>query len=446
MRIFSSLFATVKNVLYRWRWGITALLAVVFLSTELFEHWPDAFKVSALIDILIKGLAFPLLFGFVLSLLSTKEQLSHVVNQLDMRNVVKRQLEDAQDWDELVTILLQIPRMILPLTGDSLIVLDLETSQYKLASEWSVYGSHRAYPTSDLPDAGCMAKLLSRETTSTEIFPCACSQKGQAAENSRQYCLPLYNGKRPVALLHLEISQGLSVQSDRLDLLTGVAPDMALAIDRFQIGRLITSQSHHYLEERQRLARYLHDTLAHNLAYLRLKIEQLSGDSSYRVVEDLRQDLRRLLPIANQSYEQVRSSLRELQETSQANLSTAIQEYAENIGQRTQLSIEVFQRGTARPLPPHVSRQVLYILREALSNVEKHADAHRVVVNMNWAEDGLIVETVDDGRGFNPKTPRNHKDSYGLQILQECAAELNGRLAISSEPGSGTQVQLWVPF
>jgi len=446
MSRLANLFAPLKNGFYRWRWWITSLLAIVFLSTEVLEYWPDIFKVSALIDILIKGLSFPLLLGFLLSLQSTKEKLNRVVTQLDMGNVVKRQLADARDWDELVTILLQIPRMILPLTGDTLIVLDLETSTYKLASAWNISGSRQGYPASLPPEAACMTKMLSQEPADTEIIPCTCLHNGQGTERSRHYCLPLFNGKRPVGLLRLDMPEWVSAQPDQLNLLLGAASDMALAIDRFQVGSLISSQSHHYIEERQRIARQLHDTLAHNLAYLRLKIEQLSGDSSYQGIEELKEDLQRLLPVADQSYEQVRTSLKELQETTQLDLTSAIQDYAANIAERAQLSIEVHQQGTSRLLPPHVSRQVLYILREALSNIEKHADAHQVTIEINWASDGLVVETSDDGQGFNLQTSGNHKDSYGLQIIQECAAELNGRLTISSEPGSGTLLKLWVPF
>ena len=446
MRGLSNFLASLKAGVYRWRWWISALLSAVFIGLEISEHWPQAIKGFSLVDTVIKGLAFPLLIGALLSLQGTREKLGHAVNQLDMQKVVKRQLEDARDWDELVTILLQIPRMILPLTGDALIVLDPETSEYSLVSEWSFYGSRPASTPTSILDMDCMAKLLSEEPAAGLIGPCTCSNEGEAAEVARSYCLPLYHGDRPIAMLRLNMSLKSTVRADRLNILASVAPDMAHAIDRFQMGRLMAGQSSHYLEERQRLARYLHDTLAHNLAYLRLKIEQLSTDSSYPGIEAFQKDLQRLLPVADQSYEQVRSSLRDLQDTTPADITPAIQEYAADLGRRAQFSIDVLQEGTPKPLAPHVSRQVLYILREALRNVEKHADAHKVAVRINWSGDRLIVETSDDGRGFSPVILESRTDSYGMQIMQECASELNGRLSISSQPGRGTSVQLWVPL
>src|SRR5207302_1738958 len=85
---------------------------------------------------------------------------------------------------------------------------------------------------------------------------------------------------------------------------------------------------------------------------------------------------------------------------------------------------------------------IFRILQECLTNIAKHAKASKVVVDVGFAADAILLRIVDDGAGFDPsKTPKNH---YGLINMKERARKANGDVTIDSAPGKGTRVELKV--
>jgi signal transduction histidine kinase len=90
-------------------------------------------------------------------------------------------------------------------------------------------------------------------------------------------------------------------------------------------------------------------------------------------------------------------------------------------------------------------RQLFYIFRESLTNVEKHAQASRVAVQICWEENDLRMYVEDDGRGFDLlDTPSG--SHYGLKFMRERAELLKGSLSIHSAVGSGTKLEACVPY
>jgi two-component system nitrate/nitrite sensor histidine kinase NarX len=91
-------------------------------------------------------------------------------------------------------------------------------------------------------------------------------------------------------------------------------------------------------------------------------------------------------------------------------------------------------------LGPHEELHVLQIVREALSNVMRHAGAEHAAVSLRGSRDAVEVEVVDDGRGLGPREDRT--PHYGMTIMRERAAGLGGTLSADSAPGGGTRVRL----
>jgi signal transduction histidine kinase len=83
------------------------------------------------------------------------------------------------------------------------------------------------------------------------------------------------------------------------------------------------------------------------------------------------------------------------------------------------------------------------IVREALHNVRKHADAESVRLEVRRAEDGVEIAVIDDGVGFEGPSPNGH---FGLEQIRELAEETGGRLETRSAPGAGTSVRAWIPL
>ena len=196
-------------------------------------------------------------------------------------------------------------------------------------------------------------------------------------------------------------------------------------------------------KERARFARDLHDSLGQNLGYLRLKLDGFTLDNA-SFSDPVVKEFIKMRDVANEAYEIVRSMIATARPSNSADLATVMLAQAQLASHRTGFEVELTNNGQSRPLLPIIQQQVLYIIQEALSNVEKHANASRVEINLDWQKDTLCIELSDDGRGFdtNQSRPDGH---YGLTIMQERAEEIQAFLSISSV-SSGTTLHLTLPL
>ena len=196
--------------------------------------------------------------------------------------------------------------------------------------------------------------------------------------------------------------------------------------------------------ERSRIARDLHDSLGQNLAYLCLKLDNLVTADNIAGSETNGQELVQMRDVANESYELVRHMIAAARSTNSGDLAGVVLAQAKLVGHRAHFEVILTTEGRSRSLSPIVQQQLLYIIQEALSNVEQHARARRVDIKLAWAKAMLSISIADDGRGFDTNMPRPD-GHYGLTIMQERAEEIQGLLTISSEPNTGTQLTLQLP-
>lgn len=197
-------------------------------------------------------------------------------------------------------------------------------------------------------------------------------------------------------------------------------------------------------EERQRIARELHDDTAQALVLLCRGLDALTdqgGSLSPAAVSRL-EELRRL---ADSTLESVRRFSRDLRPPvlDDLGLMPAIEWLLSDLSRRqgtlTQLEVE----GTPRRLLPDAELALFRIVQEALRNVEKHAAASKVMVKVAFNEGHVRVSVSDDGKGFRgPLTLQDMavRGKLGLLGMQERAQLLGGKLALHSQPGEGTSV------
>ncbi len=198
-------------------------------------------------------------------------------------------------------------------------------------------------------------------------------------------------------------------------------------------------------QERSRIARDLHDLLGQNLGYICLKLDELSLNDTLKYMEPIQQDVARMRDAANDAYELVRNMLAAARPSNSVDLGTALLTQGKLVGSRASFKIQLTSSGQARPLSPIIQQQILYLFQEALNNVEKHAQAQQVDINLVWAEDILSITLSDNGCGFETNTPLVD-GHFGLVIMQERAEEVNGFLSITSNPGVGTQLTFKLPL
>ncbi|MFU0842358.1 MAG: Sensor protein [Burkholderia sp.] len=201
------------------------------------------------------------------------------------------------------------------------------------------------------------------------------------------------------------------------------------------------------LEERSTIARELHDSIAQTLSYCRIQVHRLKfflGRSGPD--KDVQGAIDELSEGVNTAYRQIREVLTAFRmQPSSKTLSGAVDETVEEFRNRTGIAISVENALTGLELSPNSHVHIIYILREALVNVEKHAHAKHVAVRLLRLADGsAVLDVTDDGQGIDENAAKaNH---FGLSIMKERAEALGGSLSVSRvSPEGGTRVRLTLP-
>jgi PAS domain S-box-containing protein len=192
------------------------------------------------------------------------------------------------------------------------------------------------------------------------------------------------------------------------------------------------------------IARDLHDTIGQNISFLRMKLDYLAEKKIAKKAE-LQQELHSMARAANESYDLMRGTLAVLQSENSTDLFRLFSRYAEQIEERTSFKVDVSSLGEPRFMSAKRMRQLFYIFREILNNIEKHANASEVSIQMTWDQNCLNLDVTDNGCGFDLDSVQ-YGSHYGLRFMRERAELLNGSVLIRSAAGSGTNILLQVPY
>ncbi|SDL70352.1 sensor histidine kinase [Microbacterium azadirachtae] len=197
-------------------------------------------------------------------------------------------------------------------------------------------------------------------------------------------------------------------------------------------------------DERTRLAREIHDTLAQGFTGI---ITQLQAAEQAPDEPTRRRHADAALSLAREGLAEARRSVQALRPTvlEQTSLADALGGVARSWSSRTGIASTVTVSGTARPLPTETEVALLRTAQEALANVERHAAARRVAVVLRLGEDRVRLEVRDDGRGFDAvdRVQRASAEAggYGLIAMRERLESAAGSLEVVSRPGRGTVVR-----
>lgn len=192
--------------------------------------------------------------------------------------------------------------------------------------------------------------------------------------------------------------------------------------------------------ERNRLARELHDVLAHTLSGVAVELEGLRA-TMHRDPEQANALLNHSLQAIRDGLTETRRALQELraQPLEDLGLALAVQTLAESSATRSDFRLELDIDDDLGDYPEQVQQSVYRIAQEALANVTDHAQAHNVQVILRRDRHQIRLVVRDDGCGFDPDR-RADQDHYGLLGMRERAETVGGSLAVESQLGKGTQV------
>jgi signal transduction histidine kinase len=221
------------------------------------------------------------------------------------------------------------------------------------------------------------------------------------------------------------------------DLLEAVAAQIGLvresllaAEDRFQA----------VLDERNRIARELHDTLSQGFAGISLHLEAVRSAMDASPVQ-ARESLDAARSIARDSMREARESLRDLR-VSSSHLEVRLRALAERSPERPKVSV-VLPEGVGALASSDAGWHLARVAEEAVTNVFKHAAATRVEIELRPEGELLILRVRDDGAGFDPAAAGSR--GFGLLGMRERMGQLRGSVEIISSPGKGTEIRAAVP-
>jgi signal transduction histidine kinase len=196
------------------------------------------------------------------------------------------------------------------------------------------------------------------------------------------------------------------------------------------------------LDERQRMAGEIHDTLAQGLTGIIAQLQAAEQDGA-----GWRRHVGRAVALARGSLSDARRSVQALrpEPLERARLPEAVRGVAERWSTLHGIPLDVTVTGTPRPLQTEVEVTLLRCAQEALANVAKHAHATRTGLTLSYMEDLVTLDVRDDGTGGATERSPGAQGGFGLTAMRQRVAALTGSLAIESEPGAGTALSVSLP-
>jgi two-component system NarL family sensor kinase len=276
-----------------------------------------------------------------------------------------------------------------------------------------------------------------------------CSRLNKLAEGTgglRYHAsIPLYALGKKLGVFNVASPGWQQLSPEDLRVLYTVGDLLSMAVERARL--FARSAELGALEERNRLAREIHDTLAQGLAGITLQLETAEALLESGVpAEAVRASVEQALSSARQNLEDARRSVLDLRAAplEGRSLPEALTRLVSDFNQRGDLQVEHRLEGANQPLPSRVEAGLYRVAQEALENVAQHAGARHAALHLSITPEQVVLEITDDGRGFEPgQIPPGR---FGLAGINERVRLLGGSLELKSSPGAGTVVRATVPL
>jgi two-component system, NarL family, sensor kinase len=375
--------------------------------------------------------------------------------ELAIVNAVASALNSSPDVRQALERTLSLVADMLGLRTGWVWLLDQDTDRFYDAAERELppylqervrmAGSRRCW---------CIDDFRAGELTPSNIDIIECSRlqpafrgksAAQAAGLRYHASIPLYFQAKPLGIMNVTGPAWRKLTAAELRLLSTIASQVGIAIERARLAEDATRLAR--AEERTRIAREIHDTLAQGLTAIALNIE----GALHRLEthpDQARERLERALAMARENLEDARRSVLDLRGASRLEgkpLAEALAGLARSFTSDSGVPVHVEAKHTER-LPMRTESELFRIAQEALTNVRKHAHASKVELSLRTRGATLSLSVRDDGRGFSPRGRRPDGSGHGLVGMRERAKLLGGRIEVTSAPGKGTRIVARVPL
>jgi two-component system NarL family sensor kinase len=370
--------------------------------------------------------------------------------ELSILNTIAAALNRSVQLDEaLQTALKEVAELLNLQTGWVWLVRE-DTGDFYLAAAQDLPAGLTSHPELMEGSCYCLDTYSAGDldgAANINVVTCTRLQKLVDENNGLRYhaSIPLYAHDQKLGVLNLASCDWRRLSPDDLRLLHTIGDLLSIAIERAQLFR--RSADLGAAEERNRLARELHDTIAQGLTAVLLHLE--TADALLDAEADrarIHQAMEQAIRSTRASLEETRRSVLDLRAAplEGRDLAQALGQLVEDLRQQSALSVHFTATGANAPLPSRLEVGLYRIAQEALTNVRRHAGARSVVLQLMITPEHARLVLEDDGVGFDPDAiPHEH---YGLIGINERTRLLGGHLRIESARGTGTRLEVTIPL
>jgi PAS domain S-box-containing protein len=205
------------------------------------------------------------------------------------------------------------------------------------------------------------------------------------------------------------------------------------------------------IEERERMARDLHDNLGQVLGFINLQAQGIRQELINTGIDTVSDKLDKLVDVTQSAHAEIREYIRNVRGWAyiEKDFVTALKKNVSSFEEQTGLCVklDIPCRFTGEEFKLNTKINILYIIKEALNNVRKHAEARHVKILFSLEQKQLCAVVEDDGKGFqNLQSNSAIKTRFGLDIMRERTSEIGGQIDVTSVTGKGSRVTLRVPY
>ncbi|MEH2182259.1 AAA family ATPase [Nostoc sp.] len=256
--------------------------------------------------------------------------------------------------------------------------------------------------------------------------------------------IPLVFGDDLLGVFSISHLESHAYSSEAVDLVTALAQQVVLAL---QLTRLAEDAKQvAIMEEHNRLAREIHDTLAQTFTGISLQLNNAQyyatqdAEIAWDIIEQVKILAKTGLAEARRSVWSLHPDADEYRD-----LAGSLQRSLRQLTLHTDLQADLTIVGTPQPVPPDIGMNLLRIGQEAITNTLRHAQAQTLHLELTFKLDAIALHIKDDGRGFNSQFANDH-GGFGLLGIQQRCDRLGGKFSLRSQPGQGTCILIQIPF
>jgi PAS domain S-box-containing protein len=257
--------------------------------------------------------------------------------------------------------------------------------------------------------------------------------------------IPLLLGSEIVGSFTIRFRDRPELQAEDLELTQALAHQATLAIQLLRMAEAAKTEAQQttLLEERNRMARELHDTLAQTFTGVIVQLEA-AQEMIAPTTAPVQKHLAHAGLLARQGLQEARRSVWSLRPEAleSNNLQTALLRLVQQMTEHTAIATEVVVDGTPIALPEEIESHLLRIGQESLTNALKHTKAQHIQLLLQFTPTSIALRIMDDGQGFDPQQPRR---GFGITCMQQRTQQIGGEFTLTSQIGQGTAIDVRIP-